>query len=100
MLDASEKVTLFVRDLTLEQFLGDDKSQFAVIRALEVIGEAAKKIPASFKAKHPQVAWCEVAGMRDKLVHDYFGFNAQVVWRTAQEDVPRFAESIRHLLDL
>ncbi len=100
MLDASEKVTLFVRGLTLEQFLGDDKSQFAVIRGLEVIGEAAKKIPASFKAKHPQVAWREVAGMRDKLVHDYFGVNAQVVWRTVLEDVPRFAESIRQLLDL
>jgi len=98
MLDAADKVALFVRGLTLEKFLADEKSQFAVIRGLEIIGEAAKKIPASFKAKCPQVPWREIAGMRDKLVHDYFGVNAQVVWRTALEDVPRIAESLRNSL--
>ena len=98
MLEASNKVASFVVGSTLEQFLGDEKTQFAVVRGLEIIGEAAKKIPASFKAKHPQIPWREVAGMRDKLVHDYFGVNAQVVWKTAQEDVPGIAKSLHSIL--
>jgi len=83
--------------MTRGQFLEDEKTQFAVVRGLEIIGEAAKKIPASIKAKHPQVPWREVAGMRDKLVHDYFGVNAEVAWRTAVEDVPRIAISLRDI---
>ncbi len=95
MLGATEKVAAFVQGMTRGQFLEDEKTQFAVVRGLEIIGEAAKKIPDSVKVKHPQVPWREVAGMRDKLVHDYFGVNAEVVWRTAVEDVPRIATSLR-----
>jgi uncharacterized protein with HEPN domain len=95
MLGATEKVAAFVQGMTRGQFLEDEKTQFAVVRGLEIIGEAAKKIPDSVKVKHPQVPWREVAGMRDKLVHDYFGVNAEVVWRTAVEDVPRIAVSLR-----
>ena len=97
LLDASEKVAEFIRGMTQSQFLEDEKTQFAVVRGLEIIGEAAKKIPASVKAKYPQVPWREVAGMRDKLVHDYFGVNAEVVWRTAVEDLPRIATTLRDL---
>jgi uncharacterized protein with HEPN domain len=95
MLGATEKVAAFVQGMTRGQFLEDERTQFAVVRGLEIIGEAAKKIPASVKAKHPQVPWREVARMRDKLVHDYFGVNAEVVWKTALEDVPRIAISLR-----
>jgi uncharacterized protein with HEPN domain len=95
ILDAAEKITAFIKDMTEVQFRADDKTQFAVVRGLEIIGEAAKKIPDTARAKYPHVPWREIAGMRDKLVHDYIGVNAQVVWKTATDDVPRIADLLR-----
>jgi uncharacterized protein with HEPN domain len=95
ILEAAEKVAEFVRGMTLETFSEDEKTQYAVIRGLEVIGEAAKKLPAAERARYSRVPWRQVAGMRDKLVHDYFGVNLQVVWKTAIEDVPAIAASLR-----
>jgi len=95
ILDAADKIASFIKGMTESQFLADDKTQFAVVRGLEIIGEAAKKIPDTARAKYPQVPWREIAGMRDKLVHDYIGVNAQVVWKTATEDVPGIAELLR-----
>jgi uncharacterized protein with HEPN domain len=98
MLEATDKVAASSQRMTLERFLQDEKTQVAVVRGPEIISEGAKKTPSSFKAKHPQVPWREVAGMRDKLVHDTFGVNAEVVWKTVVEDVPRIARSLRHIL--
>jgi uncharacterized protein with HEPN domain len=61
---------------------------YAVIRAFEIIGEAARKIPEDVQKANPGVPWREIAGMRNKLAHEYFGVNAEVVWRTVQEDLP------------
>ena len=74
--------------LSDEDFKHDSKTVFAVIRALEIMGEAVKKIPAAVKSKYHQVPWKEIAGMRDKLIHEYFGVNATVVWNTVKEDIP------------
>jgi uncharacterized protein with HEPN domain len=94
MLESAAKVMEFTEGLTLEAFLKDDKTQYAVVRGLEVIGEAAKKLPASLKAQHPGVPWRQITGMRDKLVHDYFGVNAEVVWKTAADDLPIIIASL------
>jgi uncharacterized protein with HEPN domain len=99
MLEAADKVALFIRGMTEEQFLVDEKTQYAVVRALEIIGEAAKKVPAAFRTRHPDLPWREVAGMRDKLVHDYFGVNAAVVWKTATEDAPGIAAALKKMID-
>ncbi len=99
MLEATDKVAAFISGMTEAQFLADERTQFAVVRALEILGEASKKIPASFKATHSEIPWREVAGMRDKLVHDYFGVNAAVVWRTAKEDAPAIARGLRKAVD-
>ncbi len=61
---------------------------YAVVRAFEIIGEAAKKVPPSVRKRHAKVPWKQMAGMRDKLIHEYFGVNYQVIWKTAQEDIP------------
>jgi len=87
--DAIDKIHSFVSGMTFEQFSVDDKTVFAVIRALEIIGEATKKIPNDKREIYPNVPWNEMAGMRDKLIHDYIGVNLHVVWKTVQEDIPR-----------
>jgi uncharacterized protein with HEPN domain len=97
IIEAAEKVAGFIQGMTLEAFLSDEKTQYAVVRGLEVIGEATKKLPAPLKESHPQVPWRQMAGMRDKLVHDYFGVNSEVVWKTAIEDIPRIAAALREI---
>lgn len=95
ILDAITKSQRFVHGMGKEQFLQDDKTAFAVIRALEIIGEAAKKIPEGTRCKYPDLPWREMAGMRDKLIHDYIGVNLEVVWKTVFEDLPALEQNLR-----
>lgn len=98
ILDAIEKATEFIQGMTYEQFAQDAKTVFAVIHALEIVGEATKQIPQSVKNSYPEVPWRQMAGMRDKLIHDYSGVNLAVVWKTVVEDLPNLEPLIRHVL--
>jgi uncharacterized protein with HEPN domain len=98
ILDAIEKATAFIQGMTYEQFAQDAKTVFAVIHALEIVGEATKQIPQSVKNSYPEVPWRQMAGMRDKLIHDYSGVNLAVVWKTVVEDLPKLEPLIRHVL--
>ena len=84
--------------MTYEEFVTDEKSNFAVVRALEIVGEATKRLPAELKSRYPALPWREMAGMRDKLAHDYFGVNLEVVWDTAVQEAPGLEAEIRSLL--
>lgn len=72
----------------------------AVERNFEIIGEAVKNLSDDFKAKYPQIPFRQIAGMRDKLIHDYFGVDYEIVWKTIQEKLPDFNEEINNLIKL
>jgi uncharacterized protein with HEPN domain len=97
--DGIAKVEQFIHGVTFEQFAKDDKTFFAVIRALEIIGEATKSIPSEVKEIHADIPWRELAGMRDKLIHQYFGVDVRVVWKTAKEDLPKLKQKLNAILN-
>lgn len=97
MLDAIGKARSFCAGCTFRTFAKDDKTVYAVIRALELIGEAAKKVPPSLRNKYPIVPWRDITGMRDKLIHEYFGVDLQTVWATVREDLPALLPQIRRI---
>jgi uncharacterized protein with HEPN domain len=96
---ASQKALAFVQGMDYEGFVADEKTDFAVVRALEIVGEAAKRIPQPVRARHPEVPWRAMAGIRDKLVHDYVSVNLEVVWKTVMEDLPALLPMVRQVLD-
>ena len=98
ILDCLEQAQAFVVGMTFEDFSSDRKTRFAVVQALEIVGEATKRLPSELKDRYPNLPWRDMAGMRDKLIHDYFGIDPQVVWETVTEDVPALEPEIRSIL--
>ena len=88
VVDSCSDVQEFIKGMSYADFIGDKKTKSASTRAIEVIGEAVKNIPAAFRARHANIPWKQIAGMRDKLIHEYFGVDAKVLWKTAKEDIP------------
>ncbi len=78
----------FIEGMTCDDFVQDKKTIYAVVRGLEVVGEAVKKIPKEIRELYPDIPWKRIAGMRDKLIHEYFGVDIEVVWKTVREDIP------------
>lgn len=81
-----------------EDFLKDETLKRAIVRSLEIIGEAAKKIPSDYKAKFPEIEWKSMAGMRDRLIHDYMGTNYHIVWDAATNKIPLLKKQTESLL--
>jgi uncharacterized protein with HEPN domain len=88
ILDCIRKINDFSKDLSLRDFRKSELVQDAIIRNIEIIGEASKKISKDTKQTYYKIPWKEIAGMRDKLIHDYIGVDVDVVWKTIKEDIP------------
>jgi len=98
IIEAMNAIESFVRDMDFDIFKEDDRTASAVIRKFEIIGEATKNIPENIKQKYPEVPWKEMAGMRDKLIHFYFGVNYGLVWQTICNRLPNVKPLIEKIL--
>lgn len=94
ILESITNIEEFMEDVTKESFLKNKEKQSAVIRQVEIIGEAVKNIPESFRRKYSEVPWKDIAGMRDKLMHQYFGVDLDTVWKTCEEDIPHLKKKM------
>ncbi|MCK4570682.1 DUF86 domain-containing protein [Candidatus Bipolaricaulota bacterium] len=100
ILEYAKKAERFLAGLpSAEDLRKDERTLLAVIRCLEVIGEAAKRVPSDLRRKHPGVPWRGMMGMRDKVIHGYFGVDAEVVWRTVREDLPLLRKAMVGLME-
>ncbi|HIK30564.1 MAG TPA: DUF86 domain-containing protein [Oscillatoriales cyanobacterium M59_W2019_021] len=98
IVDAISEINSFVRGITFEDFLSNREKVLAVVKLLEIIGEATKKIPGELRNKYPEIPWSSVAGMRDILVHEYWQVDVEVVWQTIEESLPELARVISEMI--
>jgi uncharacterized protein with HEPN domain len=98
ILDAMDKAQGFVKGFTYKEFEADARTSFAVVRALEIIGEATKRLPVSLREQYPAIPWRGMAGMRDRIIHGYDTVDLQIVWDVVQKDIPDIRPQIQQIL--
>lgn len=98
IIDSISRIESYVKDVSESDFLNNFMIQDAVIRNLEIIGEATKKLSVELRKSNPTIPWKQIAGMRDKLIHEYFGVDLPSVWIVATEDIPVLKEKLIDLM--
>jgi len=99
MLDAMAKARVFLGEMSQKEFEADERTAYAVIRALEMAGEAARHIPEEITQRYPQVPWGEMTGMRNVLIHDYLEVDLEAVWLTVKDDLPEAEREIKRIIE-
>jgi len=98
--EAIRRINIYIENLSYEEFLKDLKTEDAVVRNLEIIGEAAKNISEELKRKYSQIPWKDLAGVRDRLIHHYFGVNFDIVWNIAKKELPEIILQVEEILKI
>ncbi len=98
ILECFSKVIQYLEEVAYEDFLADEEKQDAIIRKIEVSGEATKRLSEELKDKYPHVPWRAIAGMRDKLIHDYIDVDLDTVWETATKDIPNLLHDLESII--
>jgi len=98
ILESIEDVRAFTLGMNYEDFAGDRKTLKAVIRCFEVIAEATKALPSDIKNRYPEIPWVEIVGMRNKLIHEYFGVDTEILWQSIEEDIEPLEATVRLIL--
>lgn len=100
IIESIELIEGYSEKLTTDTFKKDQGMQDAIIRRLEIIGEAVKNIPSTFRAKYPEIPWKQMAGMRDILIHEYFDVDLPLTWAVVKRELPPIKEKLQNLLSL
>ena len=98
MLAEAKYIADCAADIEQDEFLGDETLKRAFVRSIEIIGEAAKHVPDDFRSQHPNIEWRAMAGMRDRLIHGYFGVDYELVWDVVVNKIPELQENLEELL--
>lgn len=98
ILDSIKLIEEYSKSMTQTKFLKSPASQDAIIRRLEIIGEAVKNLPAPFKARHPGIPWKQIAGMRDILIHEYFDVDLVLTWKVVKQELPIIKKQLSEIL--
>lgn len=100
ILDEANEACRFAGGLSFDEFRKDGKTVRAVIRSIEVIGEAASKLSLEFRKEHPEVPWRKITGMRNRLIHVYFDIDYHIIWQTVKENLPPLIDQIQSILKI
>ncbi|MBI4824872.1 MAG: DUF86 domain-containing protein [Nitrospirae bacterium] len=99
ILDAVNDIDEFVKDMDKKSFLSNKAIKYAVVRSIEIIGEASKHLSKKFRDQHKDIRWEDICGMRDKLIHDYIGVDYSIVWNVIERDIPSLKKKLHEVLD-
>ena len=96
--DAVTRIRTYTQGMRFDDFSKDGKTQDAVVRNLEIVGEAVKNLSVPFRNANPEIPWKSIAGMRDKIIHHYFGLNLEIIWAVVEKELPALLENITRMI--
>lgn len=99
ILESIAKISRYTEGITFEIFSADEMIIDAVVRNIAIIGEAARNIPVEIQEKYPQIPWDEICGMRNIVIHQYFGVSLSILWQTVKEDLPKLAKMLNDITE-
>lgn len=99
MLEAAEKIKKYTQGFDFNMFSNEDKTIDAVVRNFEIIGEAASRVDPDFKLESPEIEWRKITGFRNRLIHEYFGVDIEILWQVIEDDIPELIEYLEQCLN-